>query len=392
MTEETNRATELQGAEYTPMPEAAAPEAPETFKSDADGLRQAAKELGDVREERAPPTPRQYVNRATDEPRPLNETVSLQRAADDLKAVREGEEWTAARQEAEQAAAAVDQFRNFATDAARPEPSVEQALAQELQAQPDSVPEPAPVNGVSAKVQQALSDPDIRSAIEAQVSAAEQARQQYTAAIDGFMQNQDALLLANFPELKNVTPANFEPVLQAIASQNPQRAQAIVSHIQQARAAVQLAQQHRAVQQQQAAAQMQHWMAESDRQFDEAIAKSEPAHVVKQVRESVLDVLTNEYKIDRSELEHMWRTNPLMHSPAVQQLIFDSVRFRLAQKAAREAAPANIPQVLRPGTAGDRTDAQSHAVGAALRSFHNDANPKTAAKLLAARRNAARSR
>jgi hypothetical protein len=247
------------------------------------------------------------------------------------------------------------------------------------------------VTGVSAKVQQALQDPEIRSALEQQAFAAEAARQQYAAAAQQLVQATESQLLASFPELKGVTAQTLGPVLHGIASRDPQRAQQIVAGIQGAAQNVQVARQHQyaeAVRQQQAQQQQfTAYAAQQDNEF-EKFEQTRPAAEVKQVRENIYSVLKDEFGIDADAMQQLYHSNPAFRSAQAQKLIYAAVRQSLAEKAIHKA-PANLPPVQRPGTAGDFAHIDDHGTGRAAAEFRADSNPRTAARLLQARRRAA---
>src|SRR5262249_37295272 len=97
---------------YVPMSDAyAEPERPEkTYRGDEDGLRKAAKEVTEQRQEREPKIERIYINSQTGEPMPMNQTLSAERAATDLTRQR-GIEAANLSPKAEDVANAIDAAR-----------------------------------------------------------------------------------------------------------------------------------------------------------------------------------------------------------------------------------------------------------------------------------------
>src|SRR5262249_14780719 len=82
---------------YTPMADAYAEKEPEKeiHNSDAHGLREAAAEIDNKRREEAEPTERKYIRYGGAEDGahvPLNETISINRAAEDLTRLRNQEQ------------------------------------------------------------------------------------------------------------------------------------------------------------------------------------------------------------------------------------------------------------------------------------------------------------
>src|SRR5579883_2135869 len=79
-----------------------------------------------------------------------------------------------------------------------------------------------------------------------------------------------------------------------------------------------------------------------------------------------------------------------LHDHRVQMLIRDGVRFRDAQRAARQASAKPVPPVQRPGAAQPRGAAHEAVVQNLTRRLEASGNIKDAARLLAERRKAAR--
>jgi len=79
-----------------------------------------------------------------------------------------------------------------------------------------------------------------------------------------------------------------------------------------------------------------------------------------------------------------------LHDHRLQMLIRDGVRFRDAQKAAKEASAKPVPPVQRPGVAQPRGAAQDAVVQNLTKRLDQTGNLKDAARLLAERRKAAR--
>jgi hypothetical protein len=74
----------------------------------------------------------------------------------------------------------------------------------------------------------------------------------------------------------------------------------------------------------------------------------------------------------------------------LQLLLRDGVRFREAQKAAKEASARPVPPVQRPGVAQGKAAAQHAAVQSLARRLDQTGSLKDAARLLAERRRTAR--
>ena len=83
-------------------------------------------------------------------------------------------------------------------------------------------------------------------------------------------------------------------------------------------------------------------------------------------------------------------TDLSLHDHRLQLLIRDGIRFRDAQKAAKEASTKPVPPVQRPGVAQPRGAAQDAVVQNLTKRLDQTGNLKDAARLLAERRKAAR--
>src|SRR5262245_53285299 len=98
---------------FTPMSDAWAPPKKDekTFEGDQQGLQKAAREITEKRAEEPADIERRYIEYGTAKPMPENQTVSLDRASDDLKRQRGFE--------AAESAAAENQATAFAVDTTR---------------------------------------------------------------------------------------------------------------------------------------------------------------------------------------------------------------------------------------------------------------------------------
>jgi hypothetical protein len=299
-------------AGYTPMSDAYAPPPPEPAKeysSDLDGIKEVARDLEDERRRRrgdsdSEPTPRNYVHIGGDrhgEAMPENQTISLERASDDLTRQRAAEVQAAQPMQAE-VASAIDQARaNYA--------AAQQATQQQPeQQQPPDVQAQQPVDGIDAEIRQALENPKIRQALEAEVQAAENARQQYANATRQAAQLAGASLLAAYPELANVPSNQLQTAIQVIGVRDPQRAQAINAHLERVQALFNASQQAQQAQQQiqaQRVAIEQQRVAEffkaEDAKFEKSIA-NESAETKRAVTDNGARILQDHYGVDLTRL------------------------------------------------------------------------------------------
>jgi hypothetical protein len=109
---------------------------------------------------------------------------------------------------------------------------------------------------------------------------------------------------------------------------------------------------------------------------------------VKAVKESALQVLQEDYGLDRAAVTQLMQSTPAFRSSEAQRLVYDAVAYRLAQREAATKIANPVPPVQRPGVSQPRDS--NDEVDAAMRRFRADPSPKSAAALLIARRAANR--
>jgi hypothetical protein len=367
---------------YVPMadPIATEPEKKREYSSDIDGVEKAAKDLDKARAEgRVPQAESEPVDRGykyltgdrAGEPVEENQTLTAERAARDLQTVRNWE--AAAEQPAPaEAAAPVDALRAQATQQPQTEP--------QPQPQPDQA---QPVDGVDPEIAQALQNPKIRAALEAEVNAAENARQQFAQQARAAAQLSAASLFSFAPELASLTTEQFPHAMAAIAKVNPARAAEIQAQLQRTESlykASQQAEAQRAATQQQ---QLKAWTDQQDAIFEREVASKETPARMQEITQNVLE-LAEEYGVSREELISAWKSQPIMRSSAMQRVFVDAARYRMAQKNLATHRSNPVPPVQRPGVSQPRNSTDS--IDSALKQFRSDASVDNAVKLLMARR------
>jgi hypothetical protein len=227
---------------FTSMSDAyAAPEEKrKNYGADESGIRQAAEDLTEARARTEPePTVRAYGKVGGDDhgkPAGERETVSLNRASDDLVRQR-GFEQAAQQRDPAAYQAAVDNFRHAFPKKELPPDLVQQinraaeqpqqaqqtdyspsevndaARAQMAAEQTQPVEQPHPQDGIDPEIQAALQNPKIRQALEAEVQAAEQARIQFSQAALQASRMAAAALLSQHPELASLSAAELPHAL-----------------------------------------------------------------------------------------------------------------------------------------------------------------------------------
>jgi hypothetical protein len=381
---------------FTPMSDAYAPPVPEPAKeysSDMDGIKEVARDLEDERRRRRgqpddAPIPRTYAHIGGDrhgEAAPENETITLERASDDLTRQRAFEQAAQQPMQAE-VANAIDQARNTyaqlqqPTEAqSQPQPEQPEAPAQQTQ-QPQHDQQQGDVH---PDVLAALQNEHVRAALAKEIAQVEEARAQFATAARTAAQLSAAALFSNEPHLANLSAQELPHTLSAIAKVNPQKAMEIQAQLQRTQqlwqASEQAEAQRAAIQEQR----VQQWAAQEDAKFEAEIAKENPA-TVKAVKEQGAKILTEDYNIDPAALGHLLKTTPALRSAEVSRIIYDAIRYRIAQRDVVNKVDRSAPPVQRPGVAAPHRN--NDHIDAALKQFRSEPSVANAAKLLQARR------
>jgi hypothetical protein len=367
------------GAEYVPMPVAESTEPKKkTYSAEMDGLHAAARELDQARaENRVPqaepePTLREYrKENGLGDPVPKNQTVTLEKASDDLTRLRAEE---VASQQPDPAAVA------NAIDAARHDYFNPQQPAQpEAQQQPQQ-----PVDdGIDPEIAQALASPKIRAAIEAELAQTTAQREEYATAAKQAVTLAMAGVVANFPELGNIPLPHLQSAIQTIAATNPQRAAAINAALERTQVLMDVSQKAQAAQQQVRAKQFEQFARAEDAKFEAAVANENP-ETVRRVKDAAIEVF-KEYGVSQDQLRDLWQSEPLMRTAPFQKMVYDLIRFKTAAaNVPTKVAAKPLPPVQKPGVS--RPADNSENIDAALRRFNANPSPKNAADVLLARR------
>src|SRR5262249_49282561 len=194
--------------------------------------------------------------------------------------------------------------------------------------------------------------------------------------------------VANFPELHGIAPEQLPAAMRVLQQTNPQRHAEAVQQLHRADA---IGKRAIAAQQQQAQAQqaqLQQWVQQQDRIFEQSV-KNESPETRKAVESNVLKIASEVYGVSGEELVHAWRTQPLMRSAAFQRMIYDAVKYNVAQQSASEKLHTPVPPVQRPGVSQPRMSSNDAGVEVARQKFLKDTNDvKAAAAYLTAKRNA----
>jgi hypothetical protein len=167
---------------------------------------------------------------------PKQESVSLDQAAADLTGARNREQTTADLNERDELAREIDALRSGVTT----EQLFSEQPAAEQQPQPEPIAQPQqPIDPVAKALAEnpALLNEVNRLVWEEQAKSNAAADRYATiAAVNAHAAT--AALVASYPELAHLNPAQIPTAIQVIAQQNPDRARAMVNHIQQVQSLV----------------------------------------------------------------------------------------------------------------------------------------------------------
>ena len=370
-------------------------EEPEIYNSDRAGLLDATEDLIKSRGVKNEPDviDRGYVKVGGEnagEPVELNRTLDINRAADDLRAVRDAEVQAIENSENEHLAKVLDEVTGVATTA-EVDAWIEQQKAAQQQTVTDNPPPPPP--GVNEELYTLLmKNPVAAKALEAEVAQVTKAQKQFADAAEQNARFLAASLVADIPELQNLDLSQYGLALDIVAKSNPQRAADLRARFSKIEQLYQVSQ-HARAQQTQAQAQseqarLQSWRAQETGKFDRWVASNpQNAQRVKAVLPQAAELLA-EYGMSKADVEFL-RSQPLVQSDIGSRILLDAMTYRQALRTAtsnRAAAP--VLPVQRPGTAPARYSAGDGDVDAASQEFRRNPTPRNAARMVAARRRA----
>jgi hypothetical protein len=381
-------------AGYKEMADAYAPppkEEEKTFGDDMDSLKDVASELTGEREERHSERPivdRKYVQYGGSnhgEAVPDNQTISIERTADDLTRQRGFEADAAEDAKADLLSRVVDVVRGD-----QPQPAEQQQQYEQPQVEAQTQPQPVAdlPDGVDVELVEEVqrASPKLKAALSEEAARVEQAPAAYGNAAEQAAKLGAASILAAFPELTGLRGEELPAAIKVIGQSNPE-ARSIVSHLNEVGRIWSAAEQARAqqAQQQQAQqdAQLRQWAAHQDAQVDQHL-KTLPPNVVKETISQFARIAESVYGIKPAELRQAVLTQPVLRSAPMQRIILDAARFHLAQESLKEHRSNPVPQVQRPGVGRDIGSDNDDYVAGLERQLQKSGDIKVAAKLLLA--------
>jgi hypothetical protein len=370
---------------YVEMPSAQPPEPKrKEYSGEAEGLQEAARDLDKARAAEIPKAEAEPIDRGykwisgenAGEPVDPRYTLTPERASDELAAQRAYEQLQL-QPDPNQIASAVDQAR--ADYYGQQQPAPEQSQPEQTQQVEQ------PIDGVDPEIRAALENPKVRAALEAEINSVEQARQQYhNATLQAARVSAAAVLSA--PELDGIPNDQIGVALQMPARTNPQRAAEISGQLARTQAlwnqSQQAAAQEQAIAQQRQAA----WSKFQDDQYD-AMTKGDTPEVKTKLGKEAMAML-REYGATDDEIAAAWHSQGPFRSAVGQRVLRDAAAYRIAQREISNKADRSAPPVQKPGVS--RPHSNDDGIAAAMAAFNRSPDPKTAAALLTAKRNARR--
>lgn len=220
-----------------------------------------------------------------------------------------------------------------------------------------------------------------RKAIKAEKQAAEQARQQYEAALPNLVQAIEANYFRDFPDIKNDADVTAMRKLDPVRFLDWQaRAQEVNS----------LRIEQQSAQERQSRDAAKHYAefaeAETKRFLERAPEFADPAKSSKLAAEA--RTVLGTYGFSDGDIKAMWEGGASVypHDHRFQLLIRDAMRWQGAQKALTNRKPAPVAPVQRPGVSTSKGEANAGIVSELTQKLDKSGSIKDAVALLRARR------
>jgi hypothetical protein len=181
-----------------------------------------------------------------------------------------------------------------------------------------------------------------RKAMEAKAREAEQLRQQYEQQLPMVANAIQQAIMTEFPDIKTMDD------VQRLAREDwPRYVQwdAKQKQLAQWQTEAQAAQQR---QKQEAESTLQKWRESQDQEFEQhisAVPESERKSLAAEAKNALI-----EYGLTDEQVSDLWN-NSILRTAAMQRVLADAARFRLAKRTATKPAAKPVPPVQRPGNA-----------------------------------------
>lgn len=217
--------------------------------------------------------------------------------------------------------------------------------------------------------------------LTAKEQQAEQARQQYEQALPTVLQVLQEAQQGEFADIKTI-----DDVTRLAKEDWPRYAlwdaqQKKIAAIQQEMVAA------KDRQQQEFAQKWNEFSSKEDALFLDAVPEMKDAAKAKALTSSALDVL-KDTGFNDDELSKLWsgQASVSLRDHRIQRLVYDAIKLREAKKVAAQPAKKPLPPVIKPGSAGARTDQGSLEIRSLQQRASETPNARNMASLLAAQR------
>ena len=389
---------------YVPMPSAEPPEQP------ASDLDTEVARLRASRPAEEPLEKLQYLKLDTGEPAPENETLTIEKAADNLSNYRTQQHLEKAKSISADFAREVDKMRADAL-AANPKAADELGLSKEeiaaakaakaeeaTQAEPavmeakQESAEPDPydlIEGLEPETREALKKPQVRQFLETYAAEGEQVKQAYTDGLNNAHQFGQAAILALAPELAQVPLERWGEGINILAQSDPVRGQQLATMFSNVAAIAQRQQVITHHQQQVARQDFENHVKSEDARLVEMVGSEKAAN---EANQALINYL-GEHGVAKNQMLSMVVQNPVLRTAEARQTIWKAARYDALMNAPKAVATRQIPPVSRPGTSsGNRPSgnmAKIQSLQAQLETAKGNAALKIAAQLKGEMRKAA---
>ncbi|HWI67126.1 MAG TPA: hypothetical protein VNS88_01885, partial [Nitrospiraceae bacterium] len=341
-------------------------------------IKTAVEELRASRPAEEPIEAIEYKRLENGEKAPENETVSLERAADDLTAYHSQQSVERAKSISEDFAKAIDSMRADAlkanpkandelglskqeiaaakaakTEAAQDETVPETLEARQEPSEPDAYDS---IEGLEPELKEVLrKSPQARQFFESYAAEGEQVKEAYTAGLNNAHQFGQAAILALAPELSQVPLERWGEGISILAQSDPARGQQLATMFSNVAAIAQRQQLITHHEQQLAQQNFEALRQDYSKKSDEVLGPMTVAEKTAMAEELVSYV--SQYGVTREQLVHEAKTNLALNHPAFQRMAADAIKYQRLMNAPKAHPTRQIPPVTRPGTAGQRSGA-----------------------------------
>jgi pterin-4a-carbinolamine dehydratase len=314
------------------------------------------------------------------------ETVTLNRAADDLKGHRDAQAQMVDAIDTFDVADKVDQARADAGLAADVAAEPSQPQLEQVDPAADQFERDAVAAGVDPALAKVLQHPQARQALESEFKKVEHLQSQHSIQIQLAQHFAREAWQSQFSELAGLSPDQAGAALARMRQTNPARFQQAMASLQRVSDMAAASEHHAA---QRAHAERQQFQAlavHEDAQFDRWTAHQTPAQKSAIGRE-VLSYAA-EMGIDRNTFVNLMQTNPIMRSAQMQRVFSDAATLRMIRREGyRDKVDRSLPPVQRPGTSsGARTSNHNANLTAAAKKAASSGSLRDMANLLIEKR------